>query len=61
MTPIRVLFAYWGNLARSIMAEAILRQFGGPAFEVSSAGIVNPLFIPAALAARAATPGRPNV
>lgn len=59
--PIRVLFVCWGNTARSIMAEAILRQLGGPAFEVSSAGIepgsVNPLTIRALEAARIDTSG----
>jgi protein-tyrosine-phosphatase len=47
--PIRVLFVCTGNSARSIMAEALLRQQGGAAFEVSSAGTeprgVNPLTI----------------
>ena len=36
--PIRVLFVCTGNSARSLIAEALLRHRGGPAFEVSSAG-----------------------
>lgn len=45
--PIRILFVCTGNSARSLMAEALVRQKGGSDFEVHSAGTdpggVNPL------------------
>ena len=47
--PIRVLVICWGNSARSIMAEALIRHHGGADFDVNSGGIepkgVNPLTI----------------
>lgn len=47
--PIRVLFVCTGNSARSLLGEAVLRQRGGAAFEVASAGThpsgVNPMTI----------------
>ncbi len=39
MTPIRVLFLCTGNAARSVIAEALLREMGGTDFEVHSAGV----------------------
>jgi arsenate reductase len=46
---IRVLFVCVHNAARSRMAEALLRQLGGPRFEVTSAGYqtreANPLVV----------------
>jgi arsenate reductase len=47
--PIQVLFVCTGNSARSQIAEALLRDFGGGEFEVNSAGtqpgVVNPYTI----------------
>ncbi len=51
MTRIRVLFICEHNSARSQMAEAFLRKYGGDQFEVEGAGLepaeINPLAIAA--------------
>ncbi len=49
--PVRVLFVCVHNAGRSRLAEALLRELGGPRFEVTSAGFepraVNPLVVEA--------------
>lgn len=51
MNKIRVLFVCVHNSARSQMAEALLKHFGGELFEVESAGLeegkINPLAVAA--------------
>jgi protein-tyrosine-phosphatase len=37
--PVRVLFVCWGNSARSLLGEALMRHLGGDRVEVHSAGI----------------------
>ena len=48
-TPLRILTVCWGNSARSIMCEALLRHLGHGKIEAHSAGIeaigVNPMAI----------------
>ncbi len=51
--PVRVLFLCTHNSARSQMAEALLRQLGGPAVEVFSAGTEVSAVHPLAIAAMA--------
>jgi protein-tyrosine-phosphatase len=36
--PVRLLFVCWGNSARSLLGEALLRHLGGDRVEVHSAG-----------------------
>lgn len=59
--PIRVLFVCTGNSARSLLAEALLRDNGGPDFEVHSAGTepkgINPLTVRVLAEARLSTDG----
>lgn len=51
--PVRVLFLCTHNSARSQMAEALLRQLGGPAVDVYSAGTEVSVIHPLAVAALA--------
>jgi len=59
--PIRVLFVCTGNSARSLLAEALLCDNGGPDFEVHSAGTepkgINPLTVRVLAEARLSTEG----
>ena len=51
MTPIKVLFLCIHNSARSQMAEAFLKEYGGERYQVESAGLeagkLNPLAVEA--------------
>jgi arsenate reductase len=59
--PIRVLFVCTGNSARSLLAEALLRDNGGADFEVHSAGTepkgIHPLTLRVLGEARLSTDG----
>jgi arsenate reductase len=48
--PKRVLFVCTGNVARSQMAEGLLRHLGGDGYEVHSAGLVPSYVRPNAIA-----------
>jgi arsenate reductase (thioredoxin) len=37
--PVRILFVCWGNSARSLLGEALMRHLGGDRVEAHSAGI----------------------
>jgi arsenate reductase len=47
--PVRILVVCWGNSARSVLGEALLRHLGGSRVEAHSAGIepqgINPLTV----------------
>src|SRR5690242_6931121 len=51
MNPIRVLFVCVHNSARSQMAAAYLKRYGGPAFSVESAGLEPSTLYPQAVTA----------